>query len=385
MLQINNKNLYFFIAECLIFSLIFYYLAPYKIYAKEPETKESQSQALRSRGKKDPEIYQGENLAIKSSKEKYHNKALEKNDNNNQTQEIVARIGKSIVTNFELKQRYEHFISSNNFKLSDTIGAKLLIEQILDKIIEEKIISNHSKELNIANQYSEIEDHIKNNQEHSDIKLLFIVAQSKSNNSQKSIILNRINNELLWQKIIKKQILPKVKVADYQVEQALEQQKMHQPIQEFLISQIVINRRENSDKESLLLAEKIYQELQNNNQNFEYIKQQLSQEVSVNINNEELEWLSVNEINPTVLKAIENISIASYSKPVTIGNNYYIFKIIDSRLSKKIPEELFASTQNNIAKKQLRELSNSYLTNLRKKEYIEINKTALNKLINDYN
>ncbi len=402
MLQINNKNLYFFIAKCLIFSLIFYHLTPHKIYAEEPKTKESQSQALQSPeptpdlapesktlkqslGRNGIKIYQSKNLAIKSSKEKYRNKALEKNDSNKKTQEIVAKIGKSIITNFELKQRYDYFIASNNFKVSDTIGAKLLIEQILDKIIEEKIINNHSKELNITNQNSEIEDYIKNNQEHNEIRLLVIAAQSNKDHDEKSIILNRINNELLWQKIIKKQILPKIKVADYQVDQALEQQKLHQPIQEFLISQIVINRRENSDKESLLLAEKIYQELQNNNHNFEYIKQQLSQEVSVNIDNEELEWLSVNDINPAVLQAIENISIASYAKPVIIGNNYYIFKLIDSRLSKKIPEELFANTKNNIAKKQLRELSNSYLTNLRKKEYIETNKTALNKLINDYN
>jgi hypothetical protein len=383
--QINNKNLYFFIAKYLIFSLIFYYLAPHKIYAEELKTKESKSHALQSRGKKDIKTYQSKNLAIKSGKEKYRNKALEKNDSNKQTQEIVAKIGKSIVTNFELKQRYDHFIASNNFKVSDTIGARLVIEQILDKIIEEKIINNHSKELNITNQNSEIEDYIKNNQEHNEIRLIVIAAQSNDNNNQKSIMLNRINNELLWQKIIRRQILPKVKVADYQVEQALEQQKLNQPIQEFLISQIVINRRENSEKESLLLAEKIYQELQNNNHNFNYIKQQLSQEVSVNIDNEELEWLSVNEINPAVLRAIENISIASYAMPVAIGNNYYIFKLIDSRLSKKIPEELFTNTKNNIAKKQLRELSNGYLINLRKKEYIEINKTALNKLINDYN
>lgn len=385
MLQINNKNLYFFIAKCLIFSLTFYHLAPHKIYAEEPKTKESKSHTSRSRSKKDIKIYKSKNLAIKSSKEKYCNKALEKNDSNKKTQEIVAKIGKSIVTNFELKQRYDYFIASNNFKVSDAIGAKLLIEQILDKIIEEKIINNHSKDLNITNQDSEIEDYIRKNQEQSEIKLLVATAQSNKNNNQKSIILNRINNELLWQKIIKKQILPKVKVADYQVEQALEEQKLNRPIQEFLISQIVISRGENSEKASLLLAEKIYQELQNNNHNFSDIKQQFSQEVSMNIDNEELEWLSFNEINPVVLRAIENISIASYAKPVIIGNNYYIFKLIDSRLSKKIPEELFANTKNNIAKKQIRELSNDYLTNLRKKEYIETNKKALNKLINDYN
>ena len=307
-----------------------------------------------------------------------------KKDNNLITQKIIAKIDKAIITNFELQQRYKYFLISSNLQPINKIEQHLFLQQILEKSTEEKIILNESRRLEIINQQDEIEEYFQN----------IFADEFKKSNSQffwqnilqdvnlKEVVFNQINSELSWQKILQKQIFPKIKIEDYKINQAIEQKKMKKSNAQFLISQIIINS--GNQNQDLILANKIYEQLQNEGANFTAIKQQLSQK-KLKIEYSDLDWLSYEEIKPNLLAEINKTKNGNYTKPIIIDNKYHIFKLIDKRTNNEVALEDVEAIKNNLITKELQNLGNNYLLNLHKQSYIEIDKKALNNLIENIN
>ena len=104
---------------------------------------------------------------------------------NSQKNFIIAKINNKIITNSELTDRYNFVIAASKIKITDASDKKLLLTQILDKMIDEELIRQEAATLKIEVNAQEIEETLE-----------ILAANQKKNSAQLKIFFLNNKKEL---------------------------------------------------------------------------------------------------------------------------------------------------------------------------------------------
>ncbi len=286
---------------------------------------------------------------------------------------VVAKVNNVVITNSEINSRIRYVVKTTKISFSNNFEQKLLRLQVIDKLIEEELIRQDAKKLNIT----VLDEEINN-------ALQIIASQSKKNIAQFKFFLKENNislvdfleyleAEVLWSKISDENFKSKIKVIDLEIEEFFEQAKAKTDNRKFLLAEIVINKSmniNNAENNALEFASKISQDL-NNGANFNELVRQFS--VAVNSqNNGEIGWVSQGDIDAKIYQAISNLAKNSSSKPILFGDGYHIFKVLDIKLEKRVNDKNVDFARNFIFRRKLQNYGKGYLMEIRKKSFIEI-------------
>lgn len=281
---------------------------------------------------------------------------------------IVAKVNNKAITKSELDDRYKFVLFIAKLNIKNKEEKAILINQIMDKMIDEELIRQHAKSLNMevsAGQIRDVIDDIAKSQKKNATQLkLSIINKGLSFNNY----LNQVESEILWSQIISQVLRSKIKVTDVEINEFFEQQKFDTNVTRFNLAEIFIPKSENAKK----LAEKLVVELKNG-ADFKNVVKQFSSSFSVE-NDGVLGWVSHNEIDPKIYNAIKVLKINGYSQPVLLADGYFIFKILDRRIETKIAEQDLLAAKNIIFSKKLQTYSKGYLMDLRKDAFVEKSK-----------
>ncbi len=286
---------------------------------------------------------------------------------------VVAKVNNVVITNSEINSRIRYVVKTTKISFSNNFEQKLLRLQVIDKMIEEELIRQDAKKLNIT----VLDEEINN-------ALQIIASQSKKNIAQFKFFLKENNislvdfleyleAEVLWSKISDENFKSKIKVIDLEIEEFFEQAKAKTDNRKFLLAEIVINKSmniNNVENNALEFASKISLDL-NNGANFNELVRQFS--VAVNSqNNGEIGWVSQGDIDAKIYQAISNLAKNSSSKPILFGDGYHIFKVLDIKLEKRVNDKNVDFARNFIFRRKLQNYGKGYLMEIRKKSFIEI-------------
>ena len=286
---------------------------------------------------------------------------------------VVAKVNNVVITNSEINSRIRYVVKTTKISFSNNFEQKLLRLQVIDKMIEEELIRQDAKKLNIT----VLDEEINN-------ALQIIASQSKKNIAQFKFFLKENNislvdfleyleAEVLWSKISDENFKSKIKVIDLEIEEFFEQAKAKTDNRKFLLAEIVINKSmniNNAENNALEFASKISQDL-NNGANFNELVRQFS--VAVNSqNNGEIGWVSQGDIDAKIYQAISNLAKNFSSKPILFGDGYHIFKVLDIKLEKRVNDKNVDFARNFIFRRKLQNYGKGYLMEIRKKSFIEI-------------
>lgn len=286
---------------------------------------------------------------------------------------VVAKVNNVVITNSEINSRIRYVVKTTKISFSNNFEQKLLRLQVIDKMIEEELIRQDAKKLNIT----VLDEEINN-------ALQIIASQSKKNIAQFKFFLKENNislvdfleyleAEVLWSKISDENFKSKIKVIDLEIEEFFEQAKAKTDNRKFLLAEIVINKSmniNNVENNALEFASKISLDL-NNGANFNELVRQFS--VAVNSqNNGEIGWVSQGDIDAKIYQAISNLAKNSSSKPILFGDGYHIFKVLDIKLEKRANDKNVDFARNFIFRRKLQNYGKGYLMEIRKKSFIEI-------------
>lgn len=281
--------------------------------------------------------------------------------------EVVARVNNKIITTFEVEDRYQFVIFASKMRAGSELERKMLRAQIIDKMIDEELIRQQAVSLSIGISNEEVANALeivtlqhKQNPEQFKADLI-------KNNISFSNYLQQLETEILWSKIMSQVIRSQVKVSDHEVGEFLEQYKAEMDVRKFLIAEILINNKENSEK----LASKLVDELRDG-ADFNNIVRQFSQSVS-NENNGEIGWVSQREVNKKIYDVISKLKKGEYSAPVRLDDGYHIFKLLDAKVENNVSPQDFNAAQNAIFSAKLQNAAKGYLMEMRKKAFIERN------------
>ncbi len=287
-----------------------------------------------------------------------------------QTNFIIAKINNKAITNSEVNDRYRFVISASKINVKLEEEKKLLVGQIIDKMIDEELIRQEAAKLKFEVTPAEIRDAIdvvaaQQKKNATQFKIFFI-----NNNLSFDNYLKQVESEVLWSKIVSEVLRSKVKVTEVEVREFFEQHKFNTDVKKFFIAEILISSSGNQSENSMNLANKLAVELRQG-ADFKNIVRQFSGSITSE-NNGEIGWVSQGEIDTKIYAAISKLGKGEYSNPVSLPDGFHIFKLLDAKTESKIADQDLNAARNAIFSHKLQSAAKGYLMDLRKKAFVEI-------------
>ncbi|MBM5782987.1 MAG: hypothetical protein FJ368_06180 [Pelagibacterales bacterium] len=288
---------------------------------------------------------------------------------------VVAKVNNKVITNSEIIDRYNLVLFTSKINVSSSQEKKNLLNQIVDKMVDEELIRQESENLKITVTDSEIADAIEVVALHQKKNAVqFKLALLKQNISF-SNYAKQIESELLWSKIISEFLRSKVRINDSETKEFLEQKNVDINVKRLFIAEVFIPFGENAK----LLADKLVIELRNG-ADFKNIVKQFSHDSLAAQNHGEIGWVSQKDIDPKIYAEVSKLQKGEYSNAISLSDGYYIFKLIESKFETKIDEQDLKMAQNNIFMRKLQNIAKGYLMDMRKKSFVEIDRKYLENL-----
>ena len=289
---------------------------------------------------------------------------------------VVAKINSKVITNLELTDRYQFVLLSSQIKGLLDQDKKSLLNQIIDKMVDEELIRQEADSLKIAVTNDEIQDAIE-----------LVALRQKKNAVQfkLSLIQNgvffenyakQIESELLWSKIISEVLRSKVKITESETKEFFEQQKFDINVKKLFIAEIFIPKDEDSSNHAASISRKLVSELRNG-ADFRNIVKQFSRDSLSAEHNGEIGWVSQKDIDKKIYEEVSKLKKGEYSDPILLTDGYYIFKLIESKVETKIEDQDLNVARNNIFMRKLQNVAKGYLMDLRKRAFVEIDRERL--------
>jgi peptidyl-prolyl cis-trans isomerase SurA len=192
--------------------------------------------------------------------------------------------------------------------------------------------------------------------------------------------LKQIRAQILWSKIVNKNVASKIKISESEIREAIELRKIKSNEQRILLAEIYIPLNNGLTDKNYAgeLSAKLVKELRGG-KDFKNIVKQFSSDPGAE-NGGEIGWVGKNDLDSKIYQAIEKLKVGEISDPVLIKDGYHIFKIIDKKTIDIMTDEDINQIKNIIFNQRLQIEAKSYLMELRKNSFIEINRENIKLL-----
>ena len=243
---------------------------------------------------------------------------------------IVLKIDNEIITNLDIKKegRYLSSLNTNFSNLSSDQIYEISKNSLVREKIKEKYISKFFEQ-------TVIEEKILNNY----IMNLFNKLNLKSieefenylnkNNLNLNYVKNKINIELMWNRLIYYKYNSKLKIDEDEIKKELSNTKIIQS-KKFFLQEILFEIKE---KEKI--SEK-YQKIKNEIFNSSFGKAALLYSLSdTSTNNGNIGWINQSSLNQNILKKINVLNVGDISNPITVPGGFLILKIKELEIERK--------------------------------------------------
>ena len=243
---------------------------------------------------------------------------------------IVLKIDNEIITNLDIKKegRYLSSLNTNFSNLSSDQIYEISKNSLVREKIKEKYISKFFEQ-------NVIEEKILNNY----IMNLFNKLNLKSieefenylnkNNLNLNYVKNKINIELMWNRLIYYKYKSKLKIDEDEIKKELSNTKIIQS-KKFFLQEILFELKE---KEKI--SEK-YQKIKNEIFNSSFGKAALLYSLSdTSTNNGNIGWINQSSLNQNILKKINVLNVGDISDPITVPGGFLILKIKEVEIERK--------------------------------------------------
>lgn len=277
---------------------------------------------------------------------------------------IYALVNGEVITSSDMQSRINAFILTTgipyNAKSKTTITNK-----VLQSAIDEKLKIQEAKKNKITISPQEVAKAVKefeksNNMSSGQLKKILQTA-----NVRMSVWTKQIEADLAWKKLVSQKGYGRISVGESEINRALDDVKKDMKTQKYMVSEIVINKKDAKDIKELA-------ELLRQDPRFELYAMQFSQSPSA-ANGGHLGWVTKGKLPSTLENAIVKLKEGAVSDPIAYGNDFYIFKmekVFNPQTdAKSLPNR--KQIKSYLENKKLEEFSDKYIKELRNRALIE--------------
>lgn len=243
---------------------------------------------------------------------------------------IVLKIDNEIITNLDIKKegRYLSSLNTNFSNLSsdqiyeiskNSLVREKIKEKYISKFFEQTVIEEKTLNNYIMNLFNKL--NLKSIEEFENYL--------NKNNLNLNYVKNKINIELMWNRLIYYKYKSKLKIDEDEIKKELSNTKMIQS-KKFFLQEILFEIKE---KEKI--SEK-YQKIKNEIFNSSFGKAALLYSLSdTSTNNGNIGWINQSSLNQNILKKINVLNVGDISNPITVPGGFLILKIKEVEIERK--------------------------------------------------
>lgn len=294
---------------------------------------------------------------------------------------VAAVVNDDVITDIDLKKRTTLIIKSSGME-NNKHSVELVKSQALQVMIDEKLIEKEAKRLGIDVEEEEVADALKGIADNNGLKPEDLGKFLTSSGLDKATLVEQIKHQLLWNKIIRLSLQPKIFVSKQEIEentksikQALNTEKgVVDHSEQIKLAEIVFYAKDKKQaKSKLALAKEVVKRIREG-ADFAKMVGQFSQAGSVS-NNGELGWVYVFQLMPDLQKALNKLNVGEVSDPIIMDDGVHILKV-SNRKSKKPKADLAefneAEIREILLSKKLDVLVRATIMQMRNQSYISI-------------
>ena len=286
---------------------------------------------------------------------------------------IIAKIGDEIITGFDVENK----IKTNLFLSGEEIN-QANVDKIktatIDSLVNLKLKSNEVKKHDIPTNTQVINQYIESITNNLNLSKIDLIKQFEINEIDYAQFLKDIEIEFLWQRLVAKTYLDKIKVNNNQIElelrEVIKKEEKNKLIEEINLSEIeVVIENEMEEK---ILIKKVTDDI--NIVGFEKTAVRFSNSTTAQ-NGGNLGWVRSDQISKKIYNAIRNLKVGEVSEPIKQGKVLTFLKINKKKTIESNSEididNLRIAIENKMKNELLNLYSNSHLSKIKNITLVE--------------
>jgi peptidyl-prolyl cis-trans isomerase SurA len=289
----------------------------------------------------------------------------------------VAFVNDDVITLYELNSRIEEMTgkTAGELKASNEQDFFKIREQILDIIIEERIIKAKIKELEIETTTEEIDEYMEYVKEENKLTQEELVEQLKHEGLSLEKYREKIKEDLERRQLVGREIREKLVVTEAQIAAYYEanKNKYERPGSAHIASIFLVPTSKGSESELDELQKKgeAIRERISKGEKFEELAREYSNGPGAD-DGGDLGNIPLTDVDKKILDVINSLKDGEVSNPINMGNRIQIIKLIKKVNTGLTPldevsDEIHETLYNNEMERRYKE----YMNTLKKESYIK--------------
>lgn len=284
---------------------------------------------------------------------------------------IRAIVGDDIITDLDIDKRF-HLIASSS-QLPAGVDKTKLAPQIIQKLIDEKLINQEAQRLKIAVTKQDINHAIGVIEKQNHVPEGQLDAFFKDKNVPKDEFFEQLKSQIVWTKVINYTVRPKITVSQNAIDTGSIKKPAISGETTLGLRQMVLPIQANETKASIhsraAALEQVRAEIEGCS-NFDAIASKIRAQSS------EVIKVALNNLQPALRDMVKNIPVGKTSPVFTTPSGVQLIVVcsIENSATENAVESAPDKTQvgEMLHQKQLELQAKRYLRDLKQKTYIEI-------------
>ena len=233
---------------------------------------------------------------------------------------ILVTVEKDVITTKEVQMELFSYSKKIDFDNLVASEKKKIEKQVIDLLIQKKLILQYGENKNLTPSNNEIEIVISNILKNNEIEIDELKNQLIAEGSNLDILKNDLKYQILIQKIKDKEIMPYINISDYEIDAWIKNKEKNSD-DVFKITHLLIKK--NNQNQNLIL-EKI-NKIKTNDE-FKNLAKEYSDGPNAE-NYGDLGWKKLNELPEIFIEFIKQAKEGEISGPIKSSNGIHIIKI----------------------------------------------------------
>ena len=254
---------------------------------------------------------------------------------------VIAIVEKSVITKRELEKAINVLLRKLKQAERPIPDQNVLIKEILDRLIEKKLIIQYAELIGIKVENKYLETIIGNIAKKNGLTIEGLRIQLKKDGLPFNEFKEGISYELLLNQVKEREITSKINVSDFEIKNILKKRKIMVP-PEFKISHILL-KKENGYTVGGEKLNKLLNQLKTVSFSNLAINKSQGPMASKGGN---LGWKKIEGLPKIFSEVITEMSIGDISKPLISENGIHILKLDDAKNSEKTSKKIMSEQYN---------------------------------------
>ncbi|MCB1840670.1 MAG: peptidylprolyl isomerase [Rhodospirillales bacterium] len=285
-------------------------------------------------------------------------------------QQIAAVVNEDAITQKDLNDRMKLIMASSGMPNTPEIRKKLA-PQVLNALIEEQIMLQEAKKLNLSLTDDDIENGFGKLAEQNKMSSSDFKGMMRRAGLSIATLQSQIRAHLSWSLVIQQKLRSRVSVTERDVDDVMERLQKNVGQSEYLLAEIFLPvDNAQAEGKAKQLASSMVSEIRAGRASFFKLAQQFSKSAGSS-NGGDLGWVPENQLPEELQGVVKTTSANEVTDPVRSPNGYHILFLRDKRqlAADKLPTR--DMVMQMLGHERLDRLQHGYLLDLKASSYIE--------------